>query len=110
MSTLTRAGRVITTEIATVRNTPYSGTPVDVSCLHTRLPGTAPSRLKAKSILVVLVIHATVQKNCPAVEINRTVPPHFWVRAWEKITATPPPPEVTLPSFWTANRNERSRI
>jgi hypothetical protein len=30
---------------------------------------------------VVDVIHATVQKNCPAAEMSRTVPAHFEVRA-----------------------------
>ena len=40
-------------------------------------PGTAPSRLKAKSIRLQLVMQAMVQKNWPAVEISSTVPPHF---------------------------------
>ena len=50
-----------------------------------------------------------VQKNWPTVEMRRTVPPHLEVRAWEKISATPPPPEVTLPSFCTAKRNASRR-
>ena len=74
------------------------------------LPGTAPSRLKAKSIRVQLVMQAMVQKNWPAVEISSTVPPQFEVRAWAKIVATPPPPLVTPASFWTAKRNDSSRI
>ena len=41
-------------------------------------------------------MQATVQKNWPAVEISRTVPPQLLLSAWLKITATPPPPAVTL--------------
>ena len=73
------------------------------------LPGTAPSRLKAKSIRVQLVMHAMVQKNWPTVAMRSTVPPHREVRAWAKITATPPPPLETPASFWTAKRNASRR-
>ncbi len=77
---------------------------------HIWWPGTAPSRLKAKSMRLQLVRQAMVQKSWPMVEIRRTVPPHFDVSAWEKINATPPPPLVTSPSFCTAKRNASSRI
>ena len=39
--------------------------------------GTAPSRLKAKSMRVQLVMQAMVQKSCPTVAMSSTVPPHL---------------------------------
>ena len=44
---------------------------------HIWWPGTAPSRLKAKSMREQLVMQAMVQKNWPTVEMSRTVPPHL---------------------------------
>ena len=108
-STLIRAGEVRMTEITATRITPATGTRWELSLDQIPLPGTAPSRLKAKSIRVQLVMQAMVQKNWPTVAISRTVPPHFEVRAWEKIVATPPPPLVTPASFWTAKRNASRR-
>ena len=58
---------------------------------------------------VQLVMQAMVQKNWPTVAMRRTVPPHLEVRAWEKISATPPPPLVTPASFCTAKRKARRR-
>ena len=79
------------------RMTPATGTRLRAEPATTACgPGTAPSRLKAKSIRVQLVMQAMVQKNWPTVAMRRTVPPHREVRAWEKISATPPPPLVTL--------------
>src|ERR1700722_2040808 len=104
-STLIRAGAVMIRAISATAITPNTGTRREFSLDHILLPGTAPSRLKAKSIRVQLVMHAMVQKNWPRVAMRSTVPPHLEVRAWEKITATPPPPLETPASFWTAKRN-----
>ena len=73
-------------------------------------PGTKLDTTTVKSIRVVLVMQATVQKNWPAVEMNSTRLAQFFVSACRKIGYTPPPPAVTPPSFWTANRKARSRI
>jgi hypothetical protein len=40
-------------------------------------------------------MQAVVQKNCPMLAMRRTMPAHLEVRAWLKMTATPPPPAVT---------------
>ncbi len=95
-STGISAGEVMTREKTATRITPATGTRLALSLDQTLAAGTAPSRLKANSIRVQLVMQAMVQNNWPMVEISRTVPPHLEVRAWAKITATPPPPEVTL--------------
>ena len=70
-------------------------------------PGTAPSRLNANSMRVVLVMHATVQKNWPAVEITMIKPPTCGVSDWWKMFCTDPP---TVLGSCTANRNDSSRI
>src|SRR5580704_7953411 len=108
--TLMSAGDVRIRAITATAITPYTGTRREFSLDHILLPGTAPSRLNAKSMRVQLVMQAMVQKSCPTVAISSTVPPHFEVRACAKIVATPPPPLVTPASFWTAKRNESSRI
>jgi hypothetical protein len=91
-----------------VSSTPWTGTRLALSLDQWACPGTAPSRLKAKSIREQLVMQAMVQKNWPTAEMSRTVAPQWEERAWAKITATPPPPAVTLASFWTAKRKARS--
>src|ERR1700743_513729 len=95
MSTLTSAGSVRISAMSAETITPYTGTRLAFSFDQYCPPGTAPSRLNANSIRVVLVMQATVQKNCPAAEMSRTVPPQFVLNAWLKITATAPPPLVT---------------
>ena len=84
--------------------TPYTGTRLRFSLDQYWPSGTAPSRLKAKSMRMVLVIQATVQKNCPAVEMNSTMLAQLVVRDWLKITATAPPALVTPASSCTAKR------
>src|SRR5579875_658490 len=110
MSTRTSAGLVMITATSAESSTPYTGTRLWLSLDQYRPPGTAPSRLNANSILVVLVMQATVQKNCPTVEISSTNAAQCVLRAWVKMTDTAPPPAVTCDSFWTANRKASSRI
>ena len=76
-------------------STAFAGTLPAVSLAHSAAPGTAPSRLKAKSIRLVEVMQAVEQKNCPMLAMSSTVPAHPELSAWLKITATPPPPAVT---------------
>lgn len=63
MSTFTSAGSVNRIAITAESTTPCTGTRLLLSLAQYRAPGTAPSRLKANSIRVVLVMQATVQKN-----------------------------------------------
>src|SRR3569832_1693329 len=107
MSTLTSAGRVRISAITADRITPYTGTLLLFSRDQYFAPGTAPSRLNANSIRVVLVIQATVQKNCPAVEMIMMIPPTLLVSAWWKMFCTDPP---TPPLSWTAKRKDSSKI
>ena len=93
-----------------MRITPATGTRFLLSFDHVLDAGTAPSRLKAKSIREQLVMQAMVQNSWPIAEMNRTAPPHLEVSAWEKITATAPPPLLTPSGLCTAKRNESSRI
>ena len=109
MSTGMRAGAVMTREKTATRITPATGTRLALSLDQTLAAGTAPSRLKAKSMRVQLVMQAMVQKSWPMVAISRTVPPQRCVRAWGKISATPPPPAVTLAGSCTAKRKARRR-
>src|SRR5882757_1990703 len=113
--TVTIAGKVSSTATTTDSRTPYTGTRFLFSFDQYCPPGTAPSRLKAKSIRDVLVMHATVQKNCPIVEMASTMLAPLVVNAWLKMIATlppvnPPPPAVTPDSSRTANRNASNRI
>jgi hypothetical protein len=57
-----------------------------------------------------LVWHAVVQKNCPAVEMNRMSATHLELIAWLKMVTTAPPPADTPSESWTANRNDSNRI
>src|ERR1700738_1055232 len=109
-STATRAGRVMIAAITAVTITPLAGTFLPLSADHSWWPGTARSRLNANSMRDALVWQATVQKNCPAVEMNSTMATHLELIAWLKITATAPPPFDTASESWTANRNDSSRI
>src|SRR5256885_1684930 len=104
MSTFTTAGRVMITATTAETITPYTGTLRLFNLDQNWPPGTAPSRLNAYSMRVVLVMHATVQKNWPTVEMNSTALAQLVVSAWLKMSATPPPPLVTPASSWTANR------
>src|SRR6185437_9009676 len=110
MSTFTSAGSVSRIAITADSTTPCTGTRLLLNRDQYRPPGTAPSRLKANSIRVVLVMQATVQKNWPAAEISRTVPAQREDSAWLKMTDTAPPPLVTPAWLCTANRNDSSRI
>src|SRR6478672_5393833 len=74
ISTVTRAGKVITAAMTADRMTPFAGTRFLLSVDHSFQPGTARSRLNAKSIRDELVMQAMVQKNWPAVEMISTVP------------------------------------
>ncbi len=109
MSTGIKAGAVMIREKTATRMTPATGTRLALSLDQIEAAGTAPSRLKAKSMRVVLVMQAMVQKNCPTVAMRRTVPPQRCVRAWAKIVVTPPPAAVTLAWSCTAKRKERRR-
>src|ERR1700722_14725425 len=93
-----------------VTMTPLAGTLFALSADHSWWPGTARSRLNAKSMREQLVWQATGQKNCPAVEISSTRATHFELIAWLKITATAPPPFDTASESWTAKRNDSNRI
>ena len=55
-------------------------------------------------------MQATVQKNCPMVEIARMKLAQLTVSAWLKMSCTAPPPVVTPFSSCTANRKASSRI
>ena len=63
MSTVIRAGEVRMIPITAVRITPATGTRRALSLDQCLWPGTAPSRLKAKSMREQLVMQAMVQKN-----------------------------------------------
>src|SRR5580704_9075171 len=109
-STEISAGEVRISDTMATRITPATGTRFSLSLDQALAAGTAPSRLKAKSMREQLVMQAVVQKNWPTVEIRRTVAPQREVSACWKIRATPPPPLVTSPAFCTAKRKARSRI
>ncbi len=63
--TVTIAGSVISRPTTTDKMTPYTGTLFAFRRDQYCPPGTAPSRLNANSMRVVLVMQATVQKNWP---------------------------------------------
>ena len=63
MLTSTRAGKVMSMATIEEMMTALAGTFLLDSWAHHLAPGTAPSRLKAKSIREVLVIQAIEQKN-----------------------------------------------
>src|SRR6266480_2898888 len=71
MSTSTSAGSVMTAARTAVTITPLAGTLFELILAHSWWPGTARSRLNANNMRDALVWHAVVQKNCPAVEMNR---------------------------------------
>ena len=108
--TVTRAGNVISAAMTADRMTPLAGTLFLLSVDHSFQPGTARSRLNAKSIRDELVIQAMVQKNCPAVEMISTMPTQPELIDWVKIVYTPPPLADTSVGSWTANRNASNRI
>ena len=110
MSTLTSAGSVMIAASVAVTMTPLAGILFLLTLDHSWWPGTARSRLNAKSIRDALVWQAVVQKNWPAVEISSTTATHLESIAWAKITATAPPPLVTPSTSCTANRNDSSTI
>ncbi len=91
MFTVTIAGSVRMIATTTDSSTPYTGTRLLLSFDQYWPPGTAPSRLNANSMREVLVMHATVQKNCPTVAIARTMLAPLVVSAWLKMIATLPP-------------------
>src|SRR5688500_6672967 len=93
--TSTSAGRVMSAAMTEETMTALAGTLRPLRRAHLEDPGTAPSRLKAKSIGLVDVMYAAVQKNCPTLAMSRTVPAQPDDSAWLKMTATPPPPAVT---------------
>lgn len=77
---------------------------------HSRDPGMAPSRLKANVMREQLVMQATVQKNCPAVEMTRIVPAHPVESASVKMTGAKPPASVIVWGSWTAKTNESNKM
>src|SRR5689334_22920271 len=77
MLTVTMAGSVMMIATTTDAITPYTGTLLRFSFDHNWPPGTAPSRLNANSMRVVLVMQATVQKNCPIVAMPGTALAQF---------------------------------
>src|SRR5437764_3135872 len=95
MSTLTSAGAVRIAATTAAAMTLYTGTLFAFRVRQYLPPGTAPSRLNANNIRVVLVMQAIVQKNCPAAEIDRTRTCQFLPSACAKIASTPPPALVT---------------
>ena len=109
MSTLTRAGSVRIRATRPRAITPYTGTRLAFSFDQYWPPGTAPSRLNANSMRVVLVMQATVQKNWPTVEMTMIEAAQFGVSAWWKMLLR----RRRRPAFassCTANRNDSSRI
>src|SRR5690625_399501 len=104
------AGSVMSAPTTATSTTAFAGTLLLETFDHSFDPGMAPSRLNAKAIRDALVRHATVQKNWPAAEINKTVPCQPWGKAWLKITFTSPPPAVTPAGSCTANRNDSRMI
>src|SRR4051812_11535312 len=74
MSTVIRAGRVRISAMIAAAITALAGTRLAFSLEKCFAPGIAPSRLNAKNIRLVLVMHATVQKNWPAAEMATTKP------------------------------------
>src|SRR4051794_36379482 len=55
-----------------MKSTALAGTRLVLTFLHTRQPGIAPSREKAKHMREALVRHAAPQNSCPTVEMIRT--------------------------------------
>src|ERR1700712_3151767 len=110
MSPPTSAGSVMRAAMPPVNMTPFAGTRLLVRCDHNFQPGTARSRLNANNMRDELVMHATVQKNWPTVEISRTITTQEELMAWSKMTTTAPPPFDTASESRTANRNASNRI
>src|SRR3954453_1833678 len=110
MSTLTSAGAVRIAATTAASTTLWTGTRLAFSVRQYLWPGTAPSRLNANSIRVVLVMQAVVQKNCPAAEMASTSTCQFLPSAWPKMASTGPPALVTPSTLWTAKRKDSSRI
>ena len=74
-------------------------------------PGTAPSRLNAKSMREAEVRQAVVQKSWPIVAISSTRPDIFGVqRLVEDDLDTSTTSSDTPSASWTAKRNDSSRI
>src|SRR6476646_3564082 len=98
MSTVMSAGSVSSTATTADAITPCTGTRFALNFDQYFEPGTAPSRLQAKSMRVVLVMQAVVQKNCPIVAMPSTRLAQLTVSAWLKMRQTQPPPAVTFAS------------
>src|SRR3954470_3261710 len=105
MSTARSAGSVMSALKIDEMTTAFPGTRLEDSFDQSAAPGTAPSRLKAKSMRELLVMQEVAQKNWPMLAMSRTAPAQLLLSACANIEVTAPPALVTPASSWTAKRN-----
>src|SRR3954452_6177106 len=72
-------------------NTAFTGTPLGLTRLHSRQPGIARSREKAKNVRELLVTHAMPQKSWPTVAMKMTASAQFWFMSAEVKTESEVP-------------------
>src|SRR4051794_30793419 len=98
-------------------STALRGVPLVLTRAQCLAPGTAPSRLKAKSIRDVEVMHAVVQKICPAMLMKTTTLNRPEPRALKRTASAVPAPkgltevsvELMTSRFVAANTNDSRR-
>src|SRR5690349_17681957 len=89
------AGRVRMSATTATAMTALNGMRLESTLLHSRQPGTAPSRLNAYIMREALVMQLMPQKNCPTTQMMRIVFVHEVVIALSKTAKTVPPPLLT---------------
>src|SRR3954453_10049595 len=89
------AGSVRISASAATAMTALNGMRLASTRLHSRDPGTAPSRLNAYIMREALVMQLMPQKNCPTTQMIRMVLVHDVDIALSKTAKTVPPPALT---------------
>src|SRR5690349_21272520 len=82
------AGRVRISANSATAITALNGMRLESTLLHSRDPGTAPSRLKAYIMREALVMQLMPQKNCPTTQMIRTIFVHEFDMALSKTAKT----------------------
>src|SRR3954468_11910787 len=89
------AGRVRINASTATAMTALKGMRLTLTRLHSREPGTAPSRLNAYIMREALVMQLMPQKNCPTTQMIRIIFTHDVDMALSKTAKTVPPPSLT---------------
>src|SRR3954463_1467987 len=96
------AGRVRISASTATAMTALNGIRLASTRLHSRDPGTAPSRLKAYIMREALVMQLMPQKNCPTTQMMRIIFVQDVDMALSKTANTVPPPALTAFVSWAA--------